>query len=92
MSDVYNNNREPISETDSESSNRPYVPGKFYNGNTAKKGGFKLEGEGSLGAAYDQGAIRYSEIPEIKYLSVSEDNAINCIPLGKQGSAAHLKQ
>lgn len=85
------NNCEPISDPKTESSDRPYKPGHYYNGNKTEKGGYKLGGEGSLGLAYDQGALRCSEIPEFENLHIAKDNSIYTVPEGKQGSAAHLK-
>lgn len=91
MSDVFNNNREPISDCEKESSNRPYEPGKFYNGNEKVEGGYKLKGEGSLGLLYDQGAIRLSEVPEIQMFSLSSDSSQFTVKEDQQGSASHLK-
>lgn len=88
---VYNDNKKPISDCESESSHRDYKPGHYYDGNETAKAGERLGGEGSMGLEYNQGAKRCAYVPDIEMFGLSKDSSMTTVPEGKQGSAAHLK-
>ncbi len=78
-------NNHSCTDPHSESKDRPYKAGHFYDGNITVDAQARLEEEGTLGAAIDQGFIRRSAIPKVEMGNDGQDK-----DLKEQGTKAHF--